>query len=84
MMTQAYYGSPDEDHFHRHHHRGLSVGGYYDRAGPYSAYYDHRHDLRAEFAGRQTSHPLVHDLDPDAQSGSARRRIALAVSHDKD
>lgn len=53
---------------------------HYDRATPYG-YYEPRHELRQDYAGRISTHTSIHVPDePLTAGGQARRRIAVAVS----
>jgi hypothetical protein len=81
-MTQQYYGGSDFDAFHRSNQRSMSTERFYDRAGPYGNYYDlPRHELRADYHGRLSSHAMIQEPEqPDVTGGPARRRIAVAVS----
>lgn len=74
-MQQSYHAGGDFDAFHPTSHRI-----HYDRATPYG-YYEPRHELRQDYAGRIPTHTSIQEPDePLTASGQVRRRIAVAVS----
>ena len=62
----------------------MANAAYYDRAAPYGPPYESRHELRQEYAGRVQTHTGIQEPDkPLTAGGQARRRIAVAVSADR-
>ena len=86
MMTQSYYGSGEHDHMSRASQHRSSSAGYYDRPAPYSSYASYgyhdppRPELRPDYTGRPITRALIHETEPEPTHGTARRRIAVAVS----
>jgi hypothetical protein len=79
-MQQSYHGGGDLDAFSRSGHRNMAHTAHYDRAAPYG-YYEPRHELRHDYAGRISTHTSINEPDePLTAGGQARRRIAVAVS----
>ena len=80
MMQQSYHAGGDFDAFHQTSHRNVAHTIHYDRATPYG-YYEPRHELRQDFTGRISTHTSIQEPDePLTAGGQARRRIAVAVS----
>lgn len=83
-MMQPYHGGSDYDACHRTLHRNMANAAYYDRAAPYGPPYESRLELRQEYAGRVQTHTGIQEPDkPLTAGGQARRRIAVAVSADR-